>query len=485
MISSTWNLHRLRIWIVALAGGSAGCWTTPDPGVDSIIIDLPEGWTGDSLPATEDLPGLAESGTRWWTTFSEPTLDTVVAGVFEGSLDLSVAWSRLAQASASSWAAGGARVPTIALESSAQRLEIDQSGGGTASLPVRVGETYTLGPTLSYEVDLFGRIDSALQSARLEEAATAADVQATALALSGEATDAWILVVQNRALADLVRDQIQVGEQLLQVTENRFATGSGSVLAVLQQRRQLESTRAELPNFEGAAERALHTLNTLSGRAPRDPALSELSFPTALPKLPDLPRLDVPTALLALRPDIVAALRRVEASDQNVAAAIAARYPRLSLSASYRFDGSELSAIFDRTVNSIVANLALPILNGGTLRAEVARQRAALDVSVAVLQQSILTALREVEDALSTERRGVERLRALEEQQRIAVDELAQARRRYVGGVDTYLQVLSAVQNLQVLERQILNDRATVLRSRATLLRALGGAWLDEIQPNL
>lgn len=483
MNSSTHWSQSLRFYGATVAAGLSGCWTAPAPGVDSLAVELPETWTGESRDADEELPGLAESGTRWWTTFSEPTLDDVVAGVLEGNFELTEAWARLAQASASSWSAGAPRIPNINLESSVQRLEIEQHGGGPANLPVRVGEAYNLGPTLSYELDLFGRIDSALQSARLQEAATAADVRATALALSGQATNAWIVAVQNRALTQLVRDQIGVGEQLLLVTENRFGTGSGSVLDVLQQKRQLQSTRAELPNFEGAAERAMHTLNTLSGRAPRDPALAELGLPTSLPELPELPALDVPTALLTLRPDIIAALRRVEASDRDVASAIAARYPRLSLSASYKFDGSELSALFERTINSVVANLALPILDGGTLRAEVARQSAALDQSVAALQRTILTALQEVEDALSTERRGVERLRALEEQYRIATDELAQARRRYVGGVDTYLQVLSAVQNLQTLQRQLLNDRATVLQSRAALLRALGGAWLDELQP--
>ncbi|QDV05794.1 putative efflux pump outer membrane protein TtgC precursor [Planctomycetes bacterium Poly30] len=483
------RIHSIRACGALLLMGSAtGCWTSPEPGVDSISVDLPEAWRDGAVDSDTDpeaaAVGLAESGTRWWTTFESPTLDAAVNDVLGSNLELSEAWSRLAQASASSWAAGAPRIPTLDLAASVQRQEIRQSGGGTAALPVRTGYVYNLGPSLSYEVDLFGRIDSALKAARLEEAATAADVQATALALTGRATDAWILAVQNRALSRLVRDQIGVGEQLLKVTENRFGTGSGSVLDVLQQKRQLQSTRAELPNFEGAAERAVHTLNTLSGRAPRDPELSGQDLPSTLPGLPPLPELDVPTALLTLRPDVVAALRRVERSDRNVASAIAARYPRLSLTASYRFDGSELSALFDRTFNNIVANLALPLLDGGTRRAEVARQRAILEGAIATLQRTILTALQEVEDALSREQRGVQRLHALEEQYTIASDELAQARRRYVGGVDTYLQVLSAVQNLQTLERQLLNDRAAVLQARAALLRALGGAWLDDLQPN-
>ena len=465
----------------ALVLGLASCWTSPAPGADAITVNVPETWQGAASAEGSELPGLAESGTRWWTTFGDTSLDAVVADVLGGNFELDEAWSRLASAGASARAAGAPRMPSVDLNGSAQRLEIDQSGGGANAIPIRLGETYSLGLSLAYEFDLFGRIDSALKSARLEEAATAADVQATALALTGRATDAWILAVQNRSLARLVEEQIEVGEQLLAVTENRFGTGAGTVLDVLQQKRLLAATRAELPRFLGEAERAVHTLNTLSGRAPRSEELRPDSLPNRLPILPAMPELDVPSTLLTLRPDVVAALRRVERSDRDVASAIAARYPRLSLSASYNFDSNQLSALFDRTISSIVGSLALPLIDGQSRRAEVARQRAALDGAVANLQGTILTALQEVEDALSLEQRGTERIFTLEEQARIASDEVAQARRRYVGGVDTYLQVLAAIQNLQALERQLLTERADILRSRASLLRALGGVWLDEI----
>ncbi len=474
--------HTQRAFVTALMSvGAAGCWSSPEPAVDSIAIAMPTAWA-DGEPQDTEPPGLAESGTFWWTTFGATTLDDAVAGVLEGNLELSEAWSRLAQAAANSRVAGAPRIPSIELAGNGRYQDIDDNNA--TGIPLRIGESYSLGPSLSYEIDLFGRIDSALQSARLQEAATAADVQATALALSGRATDAWIQAVRNRSLALLVHDQIEVGEQLLEVTELRFGTGSGSVLDVLQQKRQLESTRAELPNFQGEAERAVHTLNTLSGRAPRDGALSGDDLPSVLPDLPPLPALDVPTALLTYRPDIVAAMRRVESADRDVATAIANRYPRLSLTASYNYDGNELNALFDRTISSVAGSLVLPLIDGGSRRAEVERQRAALEGAIAALQGSILTVLQEVEDALSRERRGVERLRSLEQQFQIATDEVAQAKRRYVGGVDTYLQVLAAIQNLQSLERLLLNERANVLQSRAALLRALGGAWLDELQPN-
>ncbi|MEM8712029.1 MAG: efflux transporter outer membrane subunit [Planctomycetota bacterium] len=478
----------LNAWVaLALSGALSGCWTSPEPAADRIDLSAPEAWTGQG---TEETPGLAESGVRWWTTFDEPSLNSAVDDVLGGSFELGEAWARLAQARAGADSAGAPRFPTVDLDGSGQRFEIDQSGGGASGIPLRLGEAYSLGPSFSYEVDLFGRIDSALQSARLEEAATAADVQATALALSGRATDAWLTAVQNRELSALTRQQIETGRQLLSVTENRFGTGSGSVLDVLQQKRQLAGTEAELPRFLGETERALHLLNVLRGEAPR--AISGRRdaggfdarlLPNRLPPLPPLPDMDLPSTMLELRPDVVAAMRRVERADRDVAAALANRFPRLSLSGSFNYDGSEIEALFDRTITSLLASLTVPLIDGGSRRAEVRRQEAALQGAVAALQTTLLTAFQEVEDSLSRERRGVQRVNALEAQFVIAEDEVAQARRRYVGGVDTYLQVLSAIQNLQTLERQLITERADVLRSRATLLRALGGAWLDDLEP--
>ncbi len=395
-----------------------------------------------------------------------------------GNLELSQAYARLAQARQSARIAGAAKIPSIDLTGSVQRLEINQSGGSGAQIPVRLGETYSIGPSLSYELDLFGRIDATSDSASFAAAATEADAAALQLSLSGQAADAWFTAVENAALENLVREQIATGEDLLTVTRTRFQNGAGSALDVLQQQRLIEATRAELPRFLGARERAQHQLAVLGGRAPRE--FDAQTIPSDLPDLPPMPMLDVPAALLESRPDLVAAFMRVSQADRDVAAAIAARYPRLSLSANYNFDANEIADMFDRTISVITANLVAPIIDGGERRAEVRRRRAQLDESIAGLNQAFLVALREVEDSLSLERRGVERVVALESQRRFASAEVEQARRRYVGGVDSYLQVLAAVQNLQSLDRVLVTERASVLRARAQLLRALGGPAAPE-----
>lgn len=447
----------------------AACGAPQGPPGEVLTVESPAsfGRAGD---------GPALNASPWWRTFESNSLDEAVSATIAGSLELQQAWARLAQAEASAASAGAARIPSVDISGNVTRLEIDQRGGGGAGLPVRVGEVYSLGPSLSYEIDLFGRIDAAADAARFAAAATGADARATALALSGRAADAWFVAVENAALERLVLDQLETGEQLVAVTRARFENGSGSAIDVLQQQRQVEATRAELPLLRGAGERALNQLAVLAGRPPQE---APFEAPDVLPQLPPLPALDVPGALLSRRPDLDAAFQRLALADRDLAAAVAARFPRLALSASYNFDAAALADLFDRTISVLTASLVAPVIDGGQRRAEVERARAVIDERTLALSQAFLVALQEVEDALSIEARAVERVAALGVQRRLATEEVEQARRRYVGGVDTYLPVLAAVTNLQALDRQLVQERAAALRARAQLLRALGGAWQE------
>ncbi|MEL6712912.1 MAG: TolC family protein, partial [Planctomycetota bacterium] len=146
---------------------------------------------------------------------------------------------------------------------------------------------------------------------------------------------------------------------------------------------------------------------------------------------------------------------------------------------SYNFDATDAADLFDRTIQTLVGNLTLPLTDGGALRAEAERARAELAGALATYNQSFLVALREVEDALSVERRGVEFEGALERQLEIGRAEIDQARRAFAGGRSNYLPVLDAVRSVQTLERQLVTQRVANLRARGQLLRALGGATED------
>lgn len=450
----------------------AGCHTATDPFGDDHLVAVPATFSAGAEVSPDTL-----DDSPWWSAFGSAELDGLMERALSDSYELAAAYARLGASRAQARAAGSPLWPSVDLNASVSDFRIDQRGGGGAQIPLRFGEVYNLGPSLSYELDLFGRIRASRDSAELAAEASREDARALALTLSGQVMESWLDAAENRALRALVEEQIRTGEDLLEVTRTRFSNGAGSGLAVLQQERQLEGTRAELPVIDGALERARYQLAVLLGEAPGAGVLTGAG--ARIPALPPLEGLDVPAALLERRPDIAAAAYRVRSLDEGVAAAISARYPRLSVSASYNFDGSKVADIFDRTIQNLAANLAAPIIDGGQRRADVARAKAQLAEALANLNQTFLTAVREVEDALSLERRGVERRDALARQADLARREVEQARRRYAGGVDTYLQVLTALQTSQAVERQLVTQSVAVLRARASLLRALGGALAD------
>jgi len=212
-----------------------------------------------------------------------------------------------------------------------------------------------------------------------------------------------------------------------------------------------------------------HQLAVLVG-AP--PTTSVAPAGIALAALPGLPATGVPAELLQRRPDVLAAFARVEAADRDVAAAIADRYPRLSLSAR-----SGLDAPFTGWLTSLVASLTAPLFDGGHRAAEVDRARAAAAQAVLAYQATLLTAAQEVEDALVREARQQENLASLDKQLALSAQALDAAQHRYGAGLADYLDVLDAQDSLQSLERSRLKAQATLLENRIALYRALAGEW--------
>jgi outer membrane protein TolC len=187
--------------------------------------------------------------------------------------------------------------------------------------------------------------------------------------------------------------------------------------------------------------------------------------------------------LLQNRPDIAAALRRLEASDQDLAAARADRLPSLRLTGGAAYDSDELEELFDNWIVSLAASLTAPILDGSRRRAEVEINRAAVQQQLAEYRQVVLTAVREVEDALISETKIREHIAALESQLQAAQNALTEAGTRYVNGLNDYLPVLTQLLSVQNLEIDLIRRHEDLLVARIDLYRAIGGSWVDDLTP--
>jgi len=267
--------------------------------------------------------------------------------------------------------------------------------------------------------------------------------------------------------------QIKNSEDQVRLLEMRFNTGQATSLDVWQQREQLAALRTLKPQMEASSITVSHQLALLLGRMPNDN--KDLNTAT-LVELPPLPKTGLPADLLENRPDVRAALNRVRSADERVAVAVADRLPALRLTASAGYSNTDAADIFDDLLWNVAANILAPVLDGGRRRAEADRAQAAMKEQLAGCGAVLLTAMREVEDALVNESKQNQTIERQQEQHEAARQTLKYARFRYKRGLTEYLPVMNALNREQTLARIMVDARQSRLSYRIQLQRALGSS---------
>ncbi|MEM1024453.1 MAG: efflux transporter outer membrane subunit [Myxococcota bacterium] len=444
---------------------------TPPPPVEP-----PSVWAGIGT-ATSTTPYDGQ----WWSTFGSPTIDGLVEEAFDRSPTLGQAFARLRQAQAGVKTQRSGFFPTITADATvnSNRNVSDPAAFGQMGDPFsNTITTTTLQASAQYEVDVWGRIAHAYRGARADFRATEAEVESAAMTLAATVVDTYLQLAEQRANFALVQEQLEVSETYLELVEFRFDQGVSSGLDVFQQRQQLASTRNLLPTARQGIELLEHQLSVLLGQPPGQ----GLPSVEALPDLPPMPEAGIPSAVLLQRPDVKAALERVVGADHRVGSAIAAQLPALNLAASVGTRGFPVSALFEEYIRNLTAGLTGTLFAGGRLRAEVERNRGLLEEQLAAYAQVVLTALRELEDALSVRRAAEALVASIETELEAAVATLEEARLRYGNGLAEYLPVLEALRAQQETQRRLLTARRQLLSAQVELHRALGGTWAADIE---
>ncbi|MEP1213985.1 MAG: efflux transporter outer membrane subunit [Marinobacter sp.] len=415
------------------------------------------------LPAEFTSSGASVLSDTWWQSFDDDRLNKLVTQALEDNLSLRASYQRLLQARALADRQRAGLFPTLDATAGAERQESENA------------ETtrFSAGLSASYEVDLWGRVQSLTEAESLRASATLADYQAAAVSLSGEIASTWFQLVEQRAQLELAQTQLQTNRNVLTVIESRFAMGQNNSADVLRQRQLVSASRERLSNIEGEAGVLQHQLAVLLGHSP-----GEYSVPggDTLPALPPLPETGVPADLIQRRPDLQQAWRVVRAADQDLAAAISNRFPRFSIEASVNSQASDAGDMFDNWLATLAGNLLVPLVDGGERRAEVRRSEAVLEELVQEYGQAVLVAIRGVEDALVREQQQRRRLRSLDAQSQLADTTYRQLRTQYLNGAVSYIEVLTALKDKQDLQRTILTTRQQLLTTRVALYRALAGS---------
>ncbi len=445
----------LLLWVFCLI--SSGCSYVVNEQIGpEIALDLPYSLAGDDVAAVRD------QGTEWWQAFNDPRLDDILTTFLAGNFTLRQAYARLNQARMLQGQAASRLRPEL------------NSSLGSSSTWIADGEHVQHSSAeleLSWEVDLWKRLSSSQKAFALEAEAAEDAVHDIALLLSAQVVDTYFQVIEQKQQLALLQQQIEVNKTFLELIELRFANGAASVVDIYQQRQLLAGIATQIPVARSKLRTLHHRLLVLLGRSPSQEAIA---VAPNLPTLGPLPQLGLPAHLLVKRPDLRGAQKKLVAADYRVAEAIANRLPQIKLFTSTGINGSSFSG--DNLFLSVLAEVVAPIIDWGRRKKEVERQRAIVEEELARYSEAFLVAIEEVENALWQEREQVELIDALQGQLALAQANLRESRNRYMQGLTDYLPVLTALNSLQGLERDLLLSRRQLISHRILLCRALGGS---------
>lgn len=424
-------------------------------------------------------PGFVpdEPPAEWWHLFDAPAVDRLVGEALAANTDLRVAAANLRQARAALQEARAARLPTTSLGASAGYGRQSGSALGLNG-PGPEGASYDAGLDVSYQVDLFGRIARTIEAGRADLGAAQATYDLARITVVAETIRAYSDACAAGSELAVARDSLRVEEGTFDLTRRLEAGGRGTGLDTSRAEALLEQTRADVPGFEAARKAALFRLAVLTGKPPAE-------FPTDVAACETPPRVSSPipvgngATLLARRPDVRAAERRLAAATARVGVATADLYPSVSLGGSVGSTATSPSGLFSSSGFrfSVGPLISFTFPNTSVAHARIAEAGAAADAALAQFDGTWLAALRDTETALTNYGAAGNRLELLRRARDQGAEAARIARLRYGAGAESFQIVLDSERSLAQTEALLAQAEAQFSDATVTLFLALGGGW--------
>jgi outer membrane protein, multidrug efflux system len=449
-------------------------------------IPVPRTWT--EAPAGSAGAGDAALG-RWWTEFQDPILDRLILGAVEGNLDLKIAAARIREARAARGIAASAGLPQVDAQGAYSRTKRSEAvppfksttGAGSPFGP-REQNAFEAGFDASWEIDVFGGVRRDKEAALAQVQAAEEGRRDALVTLLGDVARSYLELRGTQEQLRILEKTVRSQSDTLELAKARFEAGLGTELDVARAEGLLQATEAERPILERRARQAVYRLGVLLGKEPGALA-SELETPRAIPPVPPEVPLMLPSELLSRRPDLRRAERELAAATARVGVARADLFPRFSIVGSFgrlSEDAGDLGSGKSQFW-SVIPAVRWPIFSGGRIRANIRVQDARQEQALREYEKSVLTALEEVENALSAHAR--ERARQASLRASVAANQRALdlATDRYTSGLESFLSVLDAQRSVYAAEDQLVQSERNVAVNLVAVYKTLGGGWsLDD-----
>lgn len=424
---------------------------------------------------------------KWWDSFSDPILSSLIQQAVHGNLDLELARQRVLESRAQRRIARAALLPSVNNSDSFDRIRggfedgnihiTNAPGGGIFVQPFE-SNLFQIGFDASWEIDFFGQRRHELHAATAEAQSAAESRNAVLLTVLGDVSSAYMDLRGAQQRLAIVQRNLALQQDSLHLTEVRANAGLATQFDVARQHQQVDSTASLIPDYAARVAADIHALSVLLGKEPaalRDQlaaAAPLLTMPSAVP-------VGLPGSLLERRPDLRRARMDLIAAGENVGAAKADLFPKIVLTGAAGRQATDLSGFTLGGGNffSVGPGITMPIFAAGRIRAKIAVRQQQLSEAETTYRQALLQALRETEDALSNYGREQERAQKLTQ----AVDASKQAeqlsRELYSRGLSDFLSVLDAQREELANEDALAQSETAVRTDLVALYKALGGGW--------
>ncbi|MBQ6772771.1 MAG: TolC family protein [Synergistaceae bacterium] len=410
---------------------------------------------------------------QWWETFNDPTLTELIGRAFANNKDIQTSRAKVQEARAQ-----------LGLSMADASPRVDGSGTWTHSEPSKnipnagSSNNYHLGFDASWELDLWGKKQDNINASKAAYEAEYASLHNAWVSLSAEVAGNYINLRTFQERIKIAENNINLQQDMLNLTQSQFDAGLKDELAVKQSRYTLERTKSTLPALRQQIEEIMNALAILTGEVPG--SINELlnnnnSFPEV-----DVNRLNgIPAETIRQRPDIIAAERNLAAQRSRKKAAQKDYYPTITLTGSIGLDSLHSSTIFEgHSIGStFLPRLSWPIFNGGQIRKNIKVQTAREEQMLAAYEKTVLSAVSEVRNALTSNVQEEIRNQSLQSALNSAHDALNTARDKYEQGLTDFNSVLNAMESVNSIENDLASSNGQRMLNLITLFKALGGGW--------
>ena len=419
---------------------------------------------------------------HWWQLYNDPVLDRLVTDALAHNTDIRTAAANLARARAVLSEQRGARLPSTDLSASYTRSRT--SAGQSPTGQAFESDFFSVGFDASYEVDLFGGVTRAIQAARGDTEAAAAELDAARVSVAAETARAYASACSNAAQRAVALETVTLQQQTLNLTDTLFTAGRGTRRDVQRADVLLANTQAQIPGFEAERRASLYALATLTGRPPEQIDTDANTCATP-PRVSVTVPVGDGAALLARRPDVRAAERTLAADTARVGVATADLYPSIKLLGSIGFGASKPGDVFKSPSLSwsLGPLISWNFPNQTVARARVRQARAGADASLARFDGTVLTALKEVEQALARYAGALDRNAALRRAETASTEAARLSKLRFDYGADSFLLLIEAERDRADARAALAASDAAVADAQVSLFKALGGGWQNAAMP--